>query len=149
MSNVRPRFKRQASHASCLEHHPERASAVRCAGCACARNTGCRRRFEFCASAQGGSRGRFRLSAPSTAIARSRQFAPAKVSSSIEALHVLNRSAKLSAGLMSVNHGGLASSLGIHLQVQLKRRLRGFVPPALVCFAIQIQSKGCGSPSVA
>ena len=41
----------------------------------------------------------------SAAIARSRQFAPEKVCSSIEALHVLNRSAKLSAGLMSVNRG--------------------------------------------
>jgi len=52
-SNVRPRFKPHASHASCLKLHPGSTSAVRCAGCACARNTGCRRRFEFCASAQG------------------------------------------------------------------------------------------------
>src|SRR6266568_1680648 len=45
-SNVRPRFKPHASHASCLKRHPETTSAVRCAGRALARNTGCRRRFE-------------------------------------------------------------------------------------------------------
>src|SRR6266568_5188693 len=77
----------------------------------------------------------------SAAIARSRQFAPEKVCSSIEALHVLNRNAKLSAGLVSVSRGGLASSLGIQLQVQLKRRSCGFVPPALVCFAIKYKAR--------
>jgi hypothetical protein len=82
---------------------------------------------------------------PSTASARSHQRVPEKVCSSIEAFPILNRSAKLPVGFARVSRGGLASSRSINLQVQLKRRSCQLASPALVCFAIQIQSKAAGA----
>jgi len=90
---------------------------------------------------------------PSAAIARLRQFAPEKVCSSIEASHVLSRSAKLPVGFVGVSHGGLASSLSIHLQVQLKRRScslclqRWYASPSKFKARLRLTERGLTLPS--
>jgi hypothetical protein len=139
MRHVRPRFKRQASQASCLKLHPGSTSAVRCAGGACARNTGCRRRFEFCASAQGRSRDRFRLSAL-------RRPSHGRVSSHQRRFAVPSKHSTSSIEVPSFQSASRASAVGawLLLSVSIYRFsssvARAACASSVGCFAIQIQS---------
>jgi len=90
---------------------------------------------------------------PSAASARSRQLVPEKVCSPIEALPTLNRSTKLRAGFMSVSRQGLASSLGINLQVRLKRSWdslhvqRWYASPSKYKARLRLTERGLTLPS--
>jgi len=147
-SNVRPRFNPHPSHASGLKHHPGSTSAVRCAGCACARNTGCRRRFEFCASAQGRSRGRFRLSAL-------RRPSHGRVSSYQRRYTAPSKHPTSSIEVPSFQSALWASAAEVWLLLSVSiYRFTSSVARAACAFSVGMlchpnSKRGCGSPSVA
>ena len=124
-----------------LKRHPESTPAVRCAGRALARNTGCRRRFEFCASTQG--RGQGRLGLPVL-----RRPAHGCVSPYQRRSAAIYRSAPRSQSKCQASsrlQGRQPWGPGLFSQYpsigSAQASLVCPVPPALVCSAIQIQSK--------